>query len=76
MSSNHPLAKFRAEKSLTLSALARMLGIGVSTVHRWESGTRNIDPEILPTVVAVTGIPARELRPDLARLFGEAGPCS
>lgn len=78
MSANHPLERFRASQTppLSLADLAARLNVGRATVHRWESGVRKIDLDILPRVVEVTGIPARELRPDLAELFrvGEGAP--
>ena len=54
---------------MTKAALSRLVGVTKTTVDRWESGVRKIDTDILPRVVEVTGIPARELRPDLAALF-------
>lgn len=58
---------------MTKAALSRLVGVTKTTVDRWENGVRKIDTDILPRVVEVTGIAARELRPDLAALFdGEA----
>lgn len=71
----HPITRFRAsqEPPLTKAALSRLVGVTKTTVDRWENGVRKIDTDILPRVVEVTGIAARELRPDLAALFdGEA----
>lgn len=61
----HPLTKFRQDNQLSQPDLARLLGVGRSTVHRWESGVRKIDRDIVPSVSEKTGIPAKELRPDL-----------
>lgn len=72
----HPLTKFREQKNLSQPELARLLGVGRSTVHRWEAETRKIDRGLLPSITAKTGIPAKELRPDLVealeRLLGGA----
>lgn len=74
----HPLRTFRQMQSPKISQaeLADMLGVARLTVLRWEKGERKIDPDKLPTVTEVTGIPARSLRPDLIKqhekLFGEA----
>lgn len=61
----HPLTKFRQDNQLSQPDLARLLHVGRSTVHRWESGVRKIDREKVPFVSEKTGIPAKELRPDL-----------
>jgi transcriptional regulator with XRE-family HTH domain len=61
----HPLTKYREQKNLSQPELARLLGVGRSTVHRWEAATRKIDRDLLPTISEKTGIPAKELRPDL-----------
>jgi transcriptional regulator with XRE-family HTH domain len=61
----HPLTKFREDKKLSQPELARLLGVGRSTVHRWEAETRRIDRDLLPAISEKTGIPAKELRPDL-----------
>lgn len=66
----HPLTTFREsqEPKLTQPDLARLLGVGRSTVYRWETGDRKPDVELLPRITEKTGIPARELRPDLIGL--------
>ena len=33
---------------------------------------QDIPPDLLPAIEAITGIPAKELRPDLAKIFGGA----
>ncbi len=72
----HPLRKFRDARDPRLSRdeLASLLGVSAPTIHRWESGVRKIDVDLLERVVAVTGIPASQLRPDLARLFVGGAP--
>lgn len=74
----HPLKTYRETQSPRLSqaGLATKLGVARLTVLRWETGERKIDPSLLPKVTESTGIPAKELRPDLIaeheKLFGEA----
>lgn len=74
----HPLKAYRGAQSPRLSqaGLAKKLGVARLTVLRWETGERKIGPSLIPTVTQRTGIPAKELRPDLIeeheKLFGEA----
>jgi transcriptional regulator with XRE-family HTH domain len=65
MKINHPLKTYRAKNSLTRAALARLLKVSKTTVARWEEGIRKIDENKIPIVSSITGIPAKELRPDL-----------
>lgn len=62
-----PLKAFRQkqEPKLSQAALAERLGVTRLTVTRWESGVRKIDPDLVPLVAERTGIPAKELRPDI-----------
>lgn len=74
----HPLRAYRErhQPPLSRAKLADELGVGRPTLFRWESGARKIDAERLPEITQKTGIPAKELRPDLyeqsEKLFGEA----
>lgn len=63
----HPLKSYRENQSPKLSqeGLAEKLGVARLTVLRWESGERKINRSLLPKVSEKTGIPAKELRPDL-----------
>ena len=70
--SNHPLKSYRSEAGLTQNALAKELGVSSITVSRWETGARKIDRTKLEIVAEKTGIPKRELRPDLAEVMREA----
>lgn len=72
MDSSSPLKNFRLNQTPRLSkaGLAKLLGRSRPTVHRWETGERKIGPESLSEVSQKTGIPKRELRPDLAELIG------
>ena len=74
MTSKHPILAYRIKHDLSRQALGDRIGVSRQTVRRWEEEIREIDLDLLPTVVSVTGIPARVLRPDLAKLFEEAGP--
>ena len=73
MADSHPLKDYRTGRGLTQDALAKELGVTNITVSRWETGARKIDEAYLPLVAEKTGIPAADLRPDLAKLMsGEA----
>jgi transcriptional regulator with XRE-family HTH domain len=67
MENVHPLRAFRLsqEPPLSIAQLADLLGVGRPTVFRWETGARKIDDALIHSVSEKTGIPARELRPDL-----------
>lgn len=69
-----PLKTFRGNQEPPLSqrGLAQLLGVRRETVARWETGKRKIDEDKLSLVAETTGIPKNELRPDLAKLMGEA----
>ena len=56
----------RHEPPLTQEALGALIG-GVSkeTVSRWENGRRKPEPERVPKISRVTGIPRHKIRPDL-----------
>lgn len=73
----HPIKLFRESQVPPMSqdALAEQIGVDRVTVARWESGDRKPDVNLLPKIVEITGIPARDLRPDLAErasIFGGA----
>jgi transcriptional regulator with XRE-family HTH domain len=67
MHANHPLKTYRETRDPKLSqaALAELLGVTRHTVLRWENGGRKIDEKKVFSVAKITGIPAKELRPDL-----------
>lgn len=72
LSEMHPLKLYREQESITQKELAERLQVKRNAVARWEAGMRRIDPARLPQITQLTGIPASELRPDLAELMGEA----
>jgi transcriptional regulator with XRE-family HTH domain len=74
MDSLHPLAAYRDRQDPKMSQadLGRLLGVTRVTVHRWESGARKIDPELVASISQKTGIPGRLLRPDLASMMEPA----
>jgi transcriptional regulator with XRE-family HTH domain len=71
MEAAHPLKSYRERHRPPLSKadLAGVLGVARLTVHRWETGKRRIDRDLLKKVSEKTGIPSRKLRPDLAELM-------
>lgn len=72
MGRTHPLTTYREKQGLSRKGLADLLDVQRETVFRWETGARKIDDELLATVSERTGIPRRELRPDLFNLMDEA----
>ena len=70
----HPLKSFRQNQvpHLSQAELATILGVGRVTVNRWETGLRQVGIQFLPEITRKTGIPARDLRPDLVELVGAA----
>ena len=68
----HPLKQYREDRQLTQRQLAELLDVKRNALARWEAGMRKIDPARLPKIAEVTGIPATQLRPDLAELMGDA----
>lgn len=63
----HPLRRYRDTQTPKLSqaGLADKLDVARLTVLRWENGERKIDKALLTRVSQITGIPAKDLRPDL-----------
>lgn len=57
---------------MTQEALGDLLGFDRVTINRWETGKRQPEPDVLPVIQERTGIAPRELRPDLAKLLGDA----
>lgn len=74
MSEAHPLKSYRDHHipALSQEAMARLIGVDRLTIHRWETGKRKPDRKFLAKITENTGIPARDLRPDLVELLGAA----
>ena len=64
-----PLQRFREARGWSQADMARFLEVSRATLHRWEQDKRRIGRRHLPTVSEKTKIPARELRPDLAKIL-------
>lgn len=62
------LSSLLRARDMRLVDLSRALGVDKATVSRW--ARRHIPHDRLEDVSRVTGIPAHELRPDLASIFG------
>jgi transcriptional regulator with XRE-family HTH domain len=69
----NPLKAFREAHEISQAELARLLGVSRSIAHRWETGDRKIGPNSLAAVSEKTGIPKKELRPDLAEKMRDDG---
>jgi transcriptional regulator with XRE-family HTH domain len=67
----HPVRAFRLSQKppLKQEVLAKRIGMSKPHLSRIETGKQRISDHQLPRFVAETGIPARVLRPDLAKLF-------
>lgn len=74
MSDMHPVRAFRDREGISLEKLADLLvkqGIerpSAAKLSRIETG-QLCPVELLKPLEAITGVPAKEIRPDLARLF-------
>lgn len=75
----NPVFIYRRAAGLSLRALAEKWETSFATLSRIESGTQLIPENLLATVERDTGVPAKELRPDLvernerlSEILGEA----
>lgn len=68
----HPLKSYRDRNGLSQADLGELVGFDRITIWRWENGVRKPSPAQVEELVKATGIPARELRPDLVELLGGA----
>jgi transcriptional regulator with XRE-family HTH domain len=64
------LSELLKTRGLRLADVARSLNVNKATVTRWNGKAVPLDR--LAAVEKATGIPAKELRPDLAELMGDA----
>lgn len=76
MTDANPLKAFRERQTppMTKAELAKLLGVSRPVAHRWETGERKIGLEALQRVSEKTGIPKRDLRPDLNEAMSEVNP--
>lgn len=65
----HALREDRDRRGLTQEEYADFLGYHRLTIVRWETGKRRVSPRALRDIQQKTGIPARKLRPDLAKIL-------
>lgn len=67
----HPVRAYRFARKppVTLGDLARRLRTTKANLSRIETGKQELSVDMLPKLMAATGIAARDLRPDLAKLF-------
>lgn len=69
--SEHPVRAYRRsfDPPMSLEDLAARVGTTKPNLSRIETRKQNVSADLLPKLVAETGIPAAKLRPDLAKLF-------
>lgn len=71
----NPLRKWRNDQGLSLEAACELFAArgfdkpSTAKLSRIERD-QNVPAEMIPALEAIMGIPAKELRPDLAELFG------
>ena len=73
----NPLRKWRNDQGLSLEQACELFekrGFDKPSTAKLSRIERDQDvpAEMIPAVEAITGIPAKEIRPDLAELFGVA----
>lgn len=70
----HPIRAYRQAQTppMTLEGLAGRIGISKVSLSRIETGKQELSPALAKKVFEATGIPLRELRPDLAGMFEAA----
>lgn len=68
---SHPLRAYRNQHKprISLDSLAKSIGRSKATLSRIETGKQDLTVDIARKIAAATGIPLRELRPDLAKEF-------
>jgi len=75
MSTENPLRKWRNDRGLSLEAVCQLFSDrgferpSIAKLSRIERD-QDVPAEMIPAVEAITGIPAKDIRPDLAELFG------
>lgn len=61
MATNHPLAKYRAERQITQEVLAQELRVTPTTISRYETGERTPRPKDARRISDHTGISVGDL---------------
>lgn len=59
------LREWRSREGLTATQAAELAGVSQAQWTRYETGQRAIAPTRVAAISKITGIPARELRPDI-----------
>ena len=72
MNKQHPLYRYRAKHGITMVQLAKDLDCGQATISMIEAGTRMPSPAFALRIQKKTGIRIKDMRPDLADIFGDA----
>lgn len=67
MTNETAFSNYRKNTGLTLVAVAEAFGVDRKTILRWEQGKTPIPVRRLAEIEEVTGIPRRDLRPDVFR---------
>lgn len=65
----HPIKAYRTRENVKLDELAVRLSTSKANLSRIENRLQQVSEDLLPRIVAETGISAAELRPDLAEYF-------
>ncbi|MGE0383454.1 MAG: transcriptional regulator [Gammaproteobacteria bacterium] len=70
------LSAYLKEHELTQDQFAKLIGVSQGLVHQWLKGRTSITPERAADIERATAgaVTARELRPDLAGIFGTDTP--
>lgn len=66
------MREFRLKNGMSQEKLGELLGFHRLTIMKWEMGRRKPRLGELPRISEKTGIPARDLRPDLAKILDRA----
>lgn len=72
MNTVHPLRAWRKDNGKTLIDVAGAVVVQPSHLSEIERGVNRPSPSLAAKLSALTGIPMRDLLPDLAALFNEA----
>lgn len=65
------LREYRERSGKTLAEVASVLGTSAASLSRIENGKQTLNPNHLPALRDLIGLPPSEARPDLAALLSE-----